>query len=444
MELNVKIIILQLLSLTAVLFIGATVRAGEVEYVRPPPRNAFRLPWDPKPSSQPQQVHISLAGDKHIRVSWVTTDKSSLSVIEYGTSTGKYSFKAQGESTKYSYLLYSSGTIHHTVIGPLQDNTVYFYRCGGEGPEFQLKTPPSKFPVTFAVAGDLGQTGWTKSTLDHIDQCKYDVHLLPGDLSYADYIQHRWDTFGQLVQPLASARPWMVTQGNHEKENIPFIVDEFISYNSRWKMPFEESGSTSNLYYSFDVAGVHTIMLGSYTDYDEYSDQYRWLKADLLKVNRKKTPWLVVLFHVPWYNSNEAHQGEADDMMATMEPLLYAGGADIVFAGHVHAYERTKRVYNGRPDPCGAVHITIGDGGNKEGLARKYKLPQPEWSVFREASFGHGELAIINSTHASWSWHRNDDDEPVRSDQVQITSLIGSGCSSVAGSHELRKILVDP
>lgn len=30
-----------------------------------------------------------------------------------------------------------------------------------------------------------------------------------------------------------------------------------------------------------------------------------------------------------------------------------------------------KRVNNGRSDPCGAVHITIGDGGNREGLARR-------------------------------------------------------------------------
>lgn len=27
--------------------------------------------------------------------------------------------------------------------------------------------------------------------------------------------------------------------------------------------------------------------------------------------------------------------------MAAMEPLLYAAGADIVLAGHVHAYERS-------------------------------------------------------------------------------------------------------
>lgn len=49
----------------------------------------------------------------------------------------------------------------------------------------------------------------------------------------------------------------------------------------------------------------------------------------------------------------------------------------------------------------------------------------------------------MNSTHAFWSWHRNDDDEPVRSDQVWITSLVSSGC--VAGKRrEQRNILMAP
>ncbi|MBA0668365.1 hypothetical protein Goklo_001286 [Gossypium klotzschianum] len=413
------------------------------DYVRPQPRKTLHFPWKPKHPSLPHQVHISLAGENHMRISWITDDNSAPSIVEYGTLPGQYTFSSSGETTSYNYLFYSSGKIHHTVIGPLEHDTIYFYRCGGQGPEFQLKTPPGQFPVTFAIAGDLGQTGWTKSTLDHIDQCKYDVNLLPGDLSYADCMQHLWDNFGELVQPLASARPWMVTQGNHEKEKIPFFTDAFESYNARWKMPFEESESTSNLYYSFEVAGVHVIMLGSYTDYDELSDQYSWLKADLSKVDRKKTPWLVVLFHVPWYNSNHAHQGEGDGMMAAMEPLLYAAGVDLVFAGHVHAYERSKRVNKGKSDPCGTVHITIGDGGNREGLAQKYIHPTPEWSMFREASFGHGELKIVNSTHAFWSWHRNDDDEPVRSDQVWITSLISSGCLAEK-AYESSKILVSP
>jgi 2',3'-cyclic-nucleotide 2'-phosphodiesterase (5'-nucleotidase family) len=57
-------------------------------------------------------------------------------------------------------------------------------------------------------------------------------------------------------------------------------------------------------------------------------------------VDRTKTPWLIAILHAPWYNSNSAHQGEGDAMMAAMESTLYAAKVDIMFAGHVHAYER--------------------------------------------------------------------------------------------------------
>ncbi|KAG2390857.1 Purple acid phosphatase [Vigna angularis] len=407
----------KLLLILTLLFSTVTV---ESEYLRPLPRKTLTIPLysiSKAHSSYPQQVHISLAGEKHIRVTWITDDKHSPSYVEYGTLPGRYDSIAEGEFTSYNYMLYTSGTIHHVVIGPLEDNTVYFYRCGGKGPDFQLKTPPNQFPIVFAVAGDLGQTGWTKSTLAHIDQSQYDVYLLPGDLSYADCMQHLWDSFGELVEPLASTRPWMVTEGNHEEENILLLTDNFVSYNSRWKMPFEESGSTSNLYYSFEVAGVHVIMLGSYEDYDVYSEQYRWLKEDLSKVDRERTPWLLVSFHIPWYNSNKAHQGAGDDMMAAIEPLLYAASVDLVIAGHVHAYERS------------AIF--------------RYINPQPKWSEFREASFGHGELKFVNSTHALWSWHRNDDDNSVKVDDIWINSLVSSGCVDQK-THELRSTLMIP
>lgn len=106
-------------------------------------------------------------------------------------------------------------------------------------------------------------------------------------------------------------------------------------------MPYEESGSDSNLYYSFNVASsVHVIMLGSYTDFESNSAQYKWLVADLAKVDRSVTPWLIVLFHAPWYNTNTAHQGEGESMRKAMEALLYKARVDVIFVGHVHAYER--------------------------------------------------------------------------------------------------------
>ena len=190
-------------------------------------------------------------------------------------------------------------------------------------------------------AGDPGQTDWTKSTLNHVAASNYDLLLLPGDLSYADNVQTLWDSFGRLVQPLASQRPWMVTEGNHEIE-ILTPLDQFRAYNARWRMPYELSGSTSNLYYSFDAAGgaVHVIMLGSYTGYLPGSAQYRWLVSDLAKINRQATPWVVALMHAPWYNSNTAHQLEAEPMRWVIEDLLYKARVDVVLTGHVHAYER--------------------------------------------------------------------------------------------------------
>lgn len=44
-----------LLQLTAVLTVTTSVTVTG-DYIRPPPRKTLHFPWDPKPSSQPQQV----------------------------------------------------------------------------------------------------------------------------------------------------------------------------------------------------------------------------------------------------------------------------------------------------------------------------------------------------------------------------------------------------
>ncbi|XP_044507457.1 purple acid phosphatase 22-like [Mangifera indica] len=408
------------------------------DYIRPPAKGLV-LSQHKRSESDPQQVHISLAGKDYIRVSWITEDKKVPSIVEYGEVPGEYNGMATGENTTYDYFFYSSNKIHHVKIGPLKPDTVYYYRCGGFGPEFSFKTPPPTFPIEFVVVGDLGQTEWTNSTLAHVGSKDYDVFLLPGDLSYADAQQPLWDSFGRLVEPYASARPWMVTEGNHEVETFPIIEPEgFKAYNARWRMPYEESRSSSNLYYSFDVAGTHIIMLGSYADFDSDSAQYKWLEADLSKINRRKTPWVVALLHAPWYNTNTAHQGEGESMRKSMEELLYKARVDVVFAGHVHAYERFTRIFNNKVDPCGPIYITIGDGGNREGLAMNFKKPTSPLSLFREPSFGHGRLRILDKSRAHWSWHRNNESDFITTDEIWLESLsISKECSSISLNDEL-------
>lgn len=396
-------------------------------YIRPPPRQMIVVPNEDENPHSPQQVHISQVGLNKMRITWIT-DSPTPAKVSYGPSPSANALSVTGTTSSYEFLTYKSGEIHDVVIGPLNPNTVYYYRLGDppSSKTYRFKTPPSQFPIKFAVIGDLGQTDWTRSTLEHINKSNYDMLLLPGDLSYADFIQPLWDSFGRLVEPLASQRPWMVTQGNHEIEKLPLIhKTKFTAYNARWRMPFEESGSSSNLFYSFDVAGVHVIMLGSYDDFDPNSQQYKWLQGDLRKINRGKTPWVVVLLHAPWYNSNTAHQGESEsvDMKAAMENLLFKARVDVVFAGHVHAYERFTRVYRDKANDCAPVYITIGDGGNREGLATDYIDPKPAISLFREASFGHGLLKVFNASRALWTWHKNDNDEAVVSDSIWLSSL---------------------
>mmetsp|Transcript_38110 Transcript_38110/g.96452 ORF Transcript_38110/g.96452 Transcript_38110/m.96452 type:complete len:178 (+) Transcript_38110:1624-2157(+) len=151
----------------------------------------------------------------------------------------------------------------------------------------------------------------------------------------------------------------------------------------------------------------------------------------LIIVSRRTiTPWVVGLFHVPWYNSNSYHFGEGDLHRDAVEGVLMAAGVDIVVSGHVHSYERSHPTFKSRPDECGITYLNIGDGGNREGLASAWRDPQPAHSAYREDSYGHGILRILSPTQAEWEWHRNQDGAHVISDAITISRDPACGQSS--------------
>jgi 3',5'-cyclic AMP phosphodiesterase CpdA len=179
-----------------------------------------------------------------------------------------------------------------------------------------------------------------------------------------------------MFEPLASCAlaAGMTVVGNHEIE-VDINLQTFEAYNARFLMPSINYGTAQQsrqLWYSYEIGPIHFLMLSSYSAYDSTSAQYAWLQADLKTIDRTKTPWVVCILHAPWYNTNTAHQGEGEAMRQSMESSLYNAGVDVVFAGHVHAYERSYRVYNNQLDPKGPYYITIGDGGNREGLAANW------------------------------------------------------------------------
>ncbi len=248
----------------------------------------------------------------------------------------------------------------------------------------------------------------------------------------------------------------MVGPGNHE---IEFTNEggSFLAFEERYKMPavkpaefgaitippskdangnyycsssvFQSEYNYGNSFYSFDAASAHVIYLNPYSVSNSSSAQYQWLEKDLAAVDRSVTPWVVVVMHCPWYNSNQAHFGELQAVMMrdSMEQLLYQNHVNIVFGGHVHAYERTFPIFRNETKTDGVVYVTIGDGGNREGHASNY-YPLPDWSAYRNGTqYGHGELLLQDRNKMVWRWFRNADGQVVDKDEVTV-------CNSAFGS----------
>lgn len=399
----------------------------------------------PKGHNAPQQVHIT-QGDydgKAVIISWVTPDEPGSSHVQFGTSENKFQSTAQGTVSNYTFGEYKSGYIHHCLVEGLEHSTKYYYRIGSgdSSREFWFETPPKVGPdatYKFGIIGDLGQTFNSLSTLEHYIESEAQTVLFVGDLSYADRYQYtdvglRWDTWARFVERSTAYQPWIWNTGNHEIEYFPYMgeVVPFKSYLQRYTTPYLASKSTSPLWYAIRRASAHIIVLSSYSPFVKYTPQWKWLRDELPQVDREKTPWLIVLMHVPLYNSNEAHFMEGESMRVVYESWFIKYKVDVIFAGHVHAYERSYRFSNidynittGNrypvADKSAPVYITVGDGGNQEGLASRFRDPQPEYSAFREASYGHSTLEIKNRTHAVYHWNRKDDGKKVATDSFVL------------------------
>jgi hypothetical protein len=419
-----------------------------------------------------KQIHIAQGIDStSMTISWLTTD-NCFSRVAYGKYNNSLNNLVYGSSSTYEFQYnkmnsseyYKSGFIHHVLINDLEPLTKYYYQCGDQNQNISqilyFRTLPKTGDnqiITFGVLGDIGQTEHSVSTVKHLmNEANISMILHAGDLSYADCDQNLWDSYGEMIEPLATRIPWMVCPGNHEIEfNGTDYMNLFTAFEARYRMPyvkpatfgdviikseinpktgmpfctpsvFQTEYNFGNSFFSFNNGLVHAVYLNPYTNSLPTSDQFNWLQNDLESVNRNITPWLIVVMHCPWYSSNINHYNDQQtvQMRKSMEDLFYKYNVNIVFNGHVHDYERTYPVYRNETDINGAVYITIGNAGNLEGLDNKY-VDQPKWSAFRNGTeYGYGTLTIIDKKHLFWKWYVNKGVQMFPRDQLLLCNTI--------------------
>ena len=145
----------------------------------------------------------------------------------------------------------------------------------------------------------------------------------------------------------------------------------FTAFQNRFWMDGEKTGGVGNMWYSFDYGLGHFISLDAETDFanspeypfardlskgetkpteaetyvtdsgpfgavGNYSDtktyeQYQWLAADLAKIDRCKTPWVIVMSHRPMYSSQVSTYQKY--LRTAFEPLLLQYGVDAYLSG---------------------------------------------------------------------------------------------------------------
>jgi predicted phosphodiesterase len=230
----------------------------------------------------------------------------------------------------------------------------------------------------FAVFGDCGaNTASQRKVAYQTYLAKPNFVVIPGDIVYGSgrISEYRTNFFSVYEAaeaspnsgaPLLNATTMIAAPGNHDtEENRDPEVPDLLAYFLYWSQPlngpalkpggrnspappgtkFEssfEKGAGHNFptmeNFSFDWGNAHWTVLDS-NQYVDWNDQVlrKWVADDLHKAKEKQ--WRFVAFHHPGFSSSKMHF--EDQQMRALSDIFEKEHADIVFAGHVHNYQRS-------------------------------------------------------------------------------------------------------
>jgi len=317
-------------------------------------------------------------------------------------------------------------TYHSTLTGlPFDGSVRYRVKLGAnvvrEG-IFHTRASAEK-TIRFVAVGDLANGKADQNAIAwQIYQQKPDFMVALGDIVYSDgrvsqYMHHFWPTYNDVTNagpttgaPLFGSIPLYPVLGNHDADRakLPDIPDAFGAFYffhvpsdgpgiGSWNLPLGRDKAVADAFrvnagatypslneYSWDYGPAHFVALDS-NFYNKVDDPkfLGWLENDL---RNTRQPWKFVCYHAPAFQTSREHYTE--QKMRLLEPIFEKYGVDVVFAGHVHNYQRSKPLrftpvggrdargrVNGeihldeqfdgvtRTKPDGVIHIVSGGGG---------------------------------------------------------------------------------
>jgi predicted phosphodiesterase len=309
------------------------------------------------------EPYLQYATRTTMTVMW-ETEAPCTAVVEYGT---KFPLRLAAKVEK-------PGAMGEVVLSNLEPATKYFYRVVCTDAEGRrLEGPPRTFQTasgpndafSFTVIGDTQRNPVVTAKVAKLmweRRPNFVIHC--GDV--VDDGPAKWQWTGDLFKPcseLFGRVPVYPCIGNHEKNH-----DHYYKYFS---LPGKE------YYYSFKYGNAEFFVLDTNgalpapRNLTESGEQYKWLDKALAASEAK---WKFCYHHHPAYSSDDNDFGNSwagpttsgDTRLRHFVKLYEKYNVDVVFNGHIHVYERTWPIRDGKVDQkAGVTYVTSGGGGGR-------------------------------------------------------------------------------
>ena len=287
------------------------------------------------------------------------TNLLSNSVVEYGEQL-PLNNRAQNDELK---------TIHEIILTGLAPETKYFYRVISQDKKgdyvasklFTFQTAvKEESAFSFVVLGDsrtYPETFHRVAARVFAERPNFVIHV--GDVVSNGTKKEQW--IREYLQPASvfmSRFSTYVAIGNHER-------------NAHWYYDYSSYPKPEN-YYSFRYGSADFFIVDTNEDLTPDSEQMKWLKYGLA---HSKAKWKFVAHHHPPYSSDSNDYGDTFNgaisplgdlkVRKALVPLYEKYGVDIVWVGHIHNYERTFPLRNGKvvAEKDGVIYVQSGGGG---------------------------------------------------------------------------------
>ena len=302
-------------------------------------------------------IDLGLLCIQHTEVTYEVTDADG-KVVEEKEYTYLERDNAPGNSVVYKnrfivtfYGLEPGETYAYEVRGVYGsgDDAITFGLAENLGEDyFTFSTAPDESVTDFDFIAIADMQGMieamykqTAETIDTLTQTagEYSFVLNAGDMADngKNFYQWQW-ALNHNVKFFANTSTFTAA-GNHE--NGSGAISKFYAYDTPENVAQNEE---SGLFYSFDYASAHIIVLNTNDTSSEEglnNDQYRWLRDELIA--NRDAKWTFVLMHKSLYSAgSHAEDGEIVAMRGQLPKIFATYGVDLVFAGHDHTYTVTK------------------------------------------------------------------------------------------------------